>query len=331
MIPRAARLLVLAALAAATAGCSKSEGPTGVDTGRRPPLRMAFLSERPPSPQFSSDIYFYDVATGGPAYMPSNVNTPNVDGPCALSADGRHMAYWSNRLPIGTVATLLLYDVATATVTLPHWAATLESPNNPSLSGDGRYLAFQYQVGASDIFVGVEDLVADELLPLPTLNVPGVISFDPSLSADGSLIAFASVRPSAGGGGFDIFLYSVPGDSLVPLPGLNSGSNDLAASLSADGRYIAFQSGRPGPTGGLIDVFLYDRQTQRLVPLPGLNTALADYLPTLSPDGRYLACSSDSPGGRDVRLYDVVEHRLIDLPHLNSPYYVDYFPTLSNR
>jgi Tol biopolymer transport system component len=326
---RIACWLLITALAAA--GCSKSDSPTRVGLGDRPSLRIAFLSERPPSPAFSSDIYFYDVAAGGPAYRPPNVSTTNADGPCALSADGRKMAFWSNRLPIGTVATLLLYDVATGAVSLPHWASTLDYPNNPSLSADARYLAFQYQVGASDLFVGVEDLVGDRLLPLPMLNASGTISFDPSLSADGSLIAFASMRPNAGGGGWDIFLYSVPGDSLVPLPGINSAYSDLAPSLSGDGRYLAFQSGRPGLDGGVIDVFLYDRQTQSLVPLPGVNTPLADYLPSLSPDGRYLAYTTDSQGGRDIRLYDVVTHRFVDLPGLDDPYFYDYFPAISNR
>jgi len=321
---------VLAALVM-LAGCSsKSDSPTepAVD---RPPIRIAFLTERPPSPAFSTDIYFYDGSSGAAAYPPPNVNTTNVEGPCGISGDGRHLAFFSNRQPIGTIAFLLLYDVNTGAVTLPHWASTLENVNNPALSRDGRYLAFQYNVGGADIFVGMEDLVGDSLLPLPTLNEIGTLSFDPSLSSDGKLMAFSSLRGGGGGGGFDIFLYSVPGDSLIPLPGLNSAASDLAPSLSGDGRYIAFQSGRVGGNGGVIDVFLYDRQTQSLVSLPGANTALADYLPSLSPDARYLVYTTDSVGGRDIRVYDVSAQRLLSLPGLDDPYFYDYFPSVADH
>lgn len=311
-------------------GCSKSDSPSEPTTGDRPPLRIAFLSERPPSPTFSSDIYFYDASTGAAAYPPANVNTTNVEGPCGISGDGRHLAFFSDRQPIGSIAVLLLYDVTTGALTLPHWATTLQNVNNPAFSRDGRYLAFQYLVGGTDLFVGVEDLVGDNLLPLPNLNESGTFNFDPSLNADGTLIAFASIR-AIGVGGFDIFLYSVPGDSLIPLPGINSLASDLAPSLSGDGRYIAFQSGRVGQNGGVIDVFLYDRQTQSLVPLPGANTGLADYLPSLSPDGRYLVYTTDSVGGRDIRIYDIAGQRLLDLPGLNHPYFYDYFPSVADH
>ncbi len=312
------------------AGCSKSAAPTRIDLGDRPPLKIAFVSERPPSPPFSADIYFYDVATGGPAYPAPNVNTTNVEGPCALSADGRHMAFYTNRAPTGTVVSILLYDVATGVTTIPHWTNTLDNLNNPSLSGDGRLLAFQYVISGTDLYVGVEDLKGDSLLPVSNLNVPGALTFDPSLSADGKFIAFASNR-AGGAGGFDVYLYSVPGDSLVPLPGLNTSSSDLAPSLSADGRYLAFQSNRVGTYNGVIDIYLYDVKTQSMIPLPGANSPLADFLPSISPDGRYIAFSTEATGGRDVRMYDVVAQRLVDLPHLNDPYFYDYFPSVSNR
>lgn len=324
---RAIGLLAIAALG----GCSKAESPNGVGLGGdRPPLRLAFMSERPPAPAFSADIYLYDLSTGGPAHLCPNINTTNLEGPCALSSDGRHLAFYTNRIPIGAFAFLLLYDIDTGVTTIPHWANRLENLENPALSGDGRYLAFQYVISGADLYVGVEDLVGDSLLPVSNLNVPGALTFDPSLSADGRLVAFSSARPG-GQGGFDLYLYSVPGDSLVPLPGINSAVNDLAPSLSADGRYLAFQSGRVGTFGGLIDVFLYDRQTQSLVPLPGANTSLADFLPALSPDARYLAYTTEATGGRDIRVYDVVAQRLLDLPDLNHPYFYDYFPALANR
>jgi Tol biopolymer transport system component len=323
------RRCALLALAAGLGlqGCSR-KGP--LDVGVGPPLLLAFLSERPPSPSFITDIYFYDLARGGPAAMPPNVNTLSVEGPCGLSGDGRWLAFFSNRIPIGSQAQIFLYEIPAARLTLPLRMNQLFNPQNPALSGDGRYLAAQYQVsGPFDLYVAIEDLAADTLLPLPRLNEPNAATFDPALSGDGQLVAVASNR-FASQGAFDIFLYSVAADSFLPLPGLNSVHNDLAPSISADGRYVAFQSGRPGGVG-LIDVYLYDRQIQALVPLPGANTEMSDFQPALSPDGRYLAFATEAEGGRDVRVYNIPERRLLALPGLNDPYYFDSFPSLANR
>jgi Tol biopolymer transport system component len=309
-------------------GCSAERiplGPTGPD---HVPLRMAFLSERPPGPPFSTDVYFYDLRQDGPAYAAPNVNTAGIEGPCALSADGRTMAFYAGSSPLANGPAVLLYDVARGEIRIPTRINQLAFVQNPALSGDGRFLAVHYQLGGPfDLSVGVEDLAGDSLLAVPHLNDPNSTNFDPSLNGDGSLIAFASNR-LGGRGAFDIYLYSVPGDSLIPLPGLNSSAQDLGPSISGDGRYIAFQSGRGGGAG-LIDVYVYDRATQSLVPLPGANTALGEVEPAISPDGRYLAFATEFTGGRDVRVYDIRARRLLRLEGLNDPTYFDEFPALA--
>jgi Tol biopolymer transport system component len=326
-------ILAPAALALVCAACSAERIPLSTSGPDRAPLVMAFMSERPPSPPYGADIYLYDLREGGPAYLAPNLNTVDLEGPCALSADGRKLAFYTNRSTTGSLAQLLLYDVAHATTVVPEKINQLQTLQNPSLSDDGRFLAVQYQVGGPfELYIAVEDLASDSLLPVPNLNVPNATTFDPSLSGDGSLIAFASNRFGSLGS-WDIFLYSVPGDSLIGLPGMNSPAGDLAPSISRDGRYIAFQSGRPGvvaPNDSLIDVYVYDRVAGRLLPLPGANTQLAEILPTISPDGRYLAYVTEQTGARDVRVYDIRERRLLRLEGLNDPYYRDYFPTLAS-
>lgn len=326
---RPALRLVLPALAAAMLGCSAERiplSPTGPD---KAPLLMAFMSERPPSLPFTADLYFYDLRTDGPPFYPPNVNTANLEGPCALSGDGRTMAFFTNRFLLGSTAAVLLYDVATGATRIPSKINGLTFIQNPSLSGNGRFLAVHYQLGGPyDLYVGVQDLVADTLLQVPNLNDPNSTNFDPSLNGDGSLVAFASNRFGTVGA-FDIYLYSVPGDSIIPLPGLNSGQQELSPSISADGRYIAFQSGRPGGAG-IIDVYVYDRVTRSMLPLPGVNTPLAEVQPAISPDGRYLAFATEFTGGRDLRVYDLRERRQLRLDNLNDPLYYDYFPALAN-
>ena len=228
---------------------------------------------------------------------------------------------------------MLLYDVAQAKTMIPNKINDLNYPQNPTLSYDAHFLAVQYQIGGPfDLNVGVEDLVADSLLAVPNLNAPNSANFDPSLNGDGSLIAFSSNR-ATGLGGYDIFLYSVPGDSLIALPGLNSAASELSPSITRDGRYITFQSGRPqsgSPADSLIDVYVYDRQTSSLLALPGANTPMAEIQPAISPDGRYIAYATESVGGRDVRVYDIREQRLLRIEGLNDPYFLDYFPSLAS-
>ena len=312
------------------AGCSAERLPGRPTVDDHPPLLLSFTSERPPSIAFVTDVYLYDVRAGGPAFLPSNLNTPSNEGPSALSGDGRTIAFYSTRLATGSIALLFLYDIATAQTTIPAKINQLFQVQNPSLSYDGRFLASQYQVsGPFDQYVAIQDLVADSLLGIPNLNNPGSTNFDPSLSGDGSLVAFASNR-LGGLGAFDIWLYSVPGDSMIPLPGLNSSAQELSPSISSDGRYIAFQSGRLGGVG-LIDVFVYDRASQTLLPLPGANTNMSEILPSLSPNGRFIAYATEATGGRDVRIYDVRDQRELVLKDLNDPYFFDSAPVLSDR
>ena len=317
-------------LVAALAGCSAERLPGRPPVEDHPPLLLAFTSERPPSPTFYTDVYLYDVRGGGPAFLPANLNTPSLEGPCALSGDGRTVAFYSTRLATGSLALLFLYDIASAQTRIPARINQLFQVQNPSLSYDSRFLAAQYQVsGPFDQYIAIQDLVADSLLGVPNLNSAGATNFDPSLNGNGSLVAFASNRIGTVGA-FDIFLYSVPGDSMIALPGLNSTAMELSASISADGRYIAFQSGRLGGAG-IIDVFVYDRQTQSLLALPGVNTNLSEILPALSPDGRYLTYATEANGGRDVGLYDLRDRRHLPLPDLNDPYFFDSAPVLADR
>ena len=323
---RLATGFVAIALGVTLAGCSV-EDSTAPPPPAGPSLRIAFESNRPPSTVGGDDIYFYDPASGAPAAFAPNVNTVSTEYIPALSGDGRWMAFNSTRQLTGTLATLFLYEVSTASLTLPQGPNTFPTAFNPSLSYDGRYLAFQSQTGGPfEAEVILWDRSTDQQIVLPSLHLPGAGDFDPSLSGDGSLIALFTNRFA--GNGWDLLLYDVAGDSLIDLPGLNTTSNELAASLSRDGRYLAFHSNRPGGAG-LFDVYVFDRQTATLLPLPGANTALSELRPAISPDGRWLAYDTENDGATDVRLYDLVNRRLVDLPGLNDSYFIDQGPTIA--
>jgi hypothetical protein len=311
-------------------GCSAERLPFQPPpvTGDRPALLMALVSQRPPAPSFTGDVWFYDVASGDSAYLPANLNASTEDGPCAFSADGEWLALYSIRNLVGTIATVFLYHIPTRELSIPRAINTLQNVLNPTLSADGRYLAGNFQIGGPfDQYIVVSDVVADTLLPVPNINEPNATNFDPSISGDGTLIAF-SQNGTRSVGGFDVMLYSIPGDSLIQLPGLNSPANDSGPAISTDGRFIAFQSGRAGGAG-LIDIYLYDRTLGTLVPLPGVNTEFSDLHPSLSPDGRYLAYGTEATGGIDVRLYDTLTQRHLTITGANDPFFPDRWPELT--
>ncbi len=155
------------------------------------------------------------------------------------------------------------------------------------------------------------------------VSLPGLNSSSedgaPSISADGTCLAFESDRP-AGRGLRDIYLYRI-GQGLVDVRGMNSESNDEDPAVSADGNLVVFTSDRPGGEGDF-DIYLADIPTQTFLALPGLNTASVERSPYLSADGRFISFRSERDGGdtpSDVYLYDRETGSVMYLPDLNGP------------
>ena len=321
----AARRVALPAVLALLAGCGSDPATRAGSSAR---VRIAFASNRPPSHLSNSDIYFYELSTGGPTTMPLDVNTIFKEYVPALSGNGEWLAYnTTNTDLLGPPAQLLLYHVSDARLVIPQRPLAFLNPWNPSLSYDGRYLAFQTQEGAYfQLDIVLMDAFADTLVRTPKLHAFGAADFAPSLSGDGKLIAFSTNR----WGSFDVALYDLAGDSLIDLPGINTAYSDIGARISRDGRYLAFDSGRPGGVGDF-DVYVYDRATSRFLDLPGANTTLSESNVSISPDGRYLAYQTDDDGGGDIRLYDIVLRTIVPLSGLNDGYFADRNPSLAQH
>lgn len=167
------------------------------------------------------------------------------------------------------------------------------SYTNASVSGDGRFVAFQSDSsnlvpgaasGYADIFL------RDTCIGVPTGCVPNTSrvslapdgslangnSRNPSISADGRFVAFDSSASNlvAGdtNGQSDVFIYDtcIGAAGCVPLmsrvvadDGSEPNNDTRFAAISADGRYVAFGSGATnlipgGTTGGVGNVFVRD-------------------------------------------------------------------------
>ncbi len=143
---------------------------------------------------------------------------------------------------------------------------------SPSLSGDGRVLAFEStedvaHVGGVEGFRGIRANVAND--PATFVQMGATRAPAPAISQDGSRIAFASKDNPLGtnnDGNSEIFLYN--GASLTQITNTSPGdvsnratNGNFAPSISDDGRFIAFSSNRDltnQNADGNLEVFVYD-------------------------------------------------------------------------
>jgi Tol biopolymer transport system component len=194
--------------------------------------------------------------------------------------------------------------------------------NLPSISSDGRYVAFQS--GATDlvpvgtngfihIFVRDRQTGTTTQVSLHTNGTEGEgPSSDPSISTNGRFVAFESEAGNLVAGdtafpsGFpDIFVNDLQtGETTWVSEDSLGGEGDgpsLNPSISADGRYIAFQSEAtglvaPGGSDGSSHIFVRDRQTLTITQVSvnslGAQGNNHSYSPSISEDGRYVAFDS---------------------------------------
>ena len=249
---------------------------------------------------------------------------------CCISGDGRFVAFesWADDL-VGDDTNgdwdVFVHDRQTGTFQLASRNSAGIQANTGSgacsLSTDGKVLAFTSPAdnlvrndtnATHDVFV--RDLVANKtrVVSIDSAgNRSNSFSFDPSLSADGSCVAFVSfatnlVAGDTNGVG-DIFVHDrTTGTTTrvsVSSAGVEADRTCSSPAISADGRYVAFWSGAtnlvPGDTNGWTDVFVHDRVTGTTVRVSvDSNGAQAENggsgKPSISADGRFVAFESNA-------------------------------------
>ena len=123
--------------------------------------------------------------------------------------------------------------------------------------------------------------VASPQLKLTQLTSDTGLTFEPSISTDGTLVAYASDR--AGDGGLDIWVQQASGGGAVRLT--DHEADDRSPTFSPDGGRIAFRSERDG--GGIYVVPTLGGDA-RLIAERGLH-------PRFSPDGKLVAYHTGEP------------------------------------
>ncbi|MCX5264812.1 hypothetical protein [Streptomyces sp. NBC_00199] len=232
-------------------------------------------------------------------------------------------------LASGIVAALLSGGVAHATDDEPGPVGTApigNSATGPSISADGRYVAFASL--ARDLVSGDTNRMDDVFVRDRQTGAVTRISVDsaggqannasrnPSISADGRYVAFESVATNLVAGDTnryrDVFVHDLQtGETTrvsVGRDGEQSDSESFHPSISADGRFVAFDSPASnlvfGDTNDVHDVFVRDRQsgetTRVSVDSNGRQGDDISQVPSISADGRYVTFSS---GAKTLALF----------------------------
>ncbi|HUP42799.1 MAG TPA: hypothetical protein VM599_06265 [Thermoanaerobaculia bacterium] len=191
----------------------------------------------------------------------------------------------------------------------------------PAVSADGSAVAFASTAtnlvpgvsnGSQDIFV--RDLATGAVGRVSVASdgsQAGGESSSPAISADGSVVAFASFAedlvPGDTNGVRDVFVRDRKAGTTervsVASDGTQADGPSGLPAISASGRFVAFSSGAsnlaPGDGNGLTDVFVHDRvkgTTERVsVAFGGGAAGGASDLPAISADGRLVAFVSTAP------------------------------------
>jgi Tol biopolymer transport system component len=253
-----------------------------------------------------------------------------------LARDGRYVAFLSDATNLsdddaaGTFD-VFVRDLQTAETTLASRVSATDggagadaSSGPPSISADGRYIAFASDatnlssddaVGFSDVFVRDVQDQTTALVSRAAAGRPNSESFAPAISADGRFVAFVSRATNLGP---DV---SASPNAHVYVRDLQQGTTELVdrrsavdggavadtssddPAISTDGNVVAFSSPATNLSaddmGYVTDVFIRRRDTattilgSRMSASAGGGAASDDSeWPVLSADGRYLVFAS---------------------------------------
>lgn len=146
-----------------------------------------------------------------------------------------------------------------------------------SISADGRYVAFYSSAsnlvagdtnGQPDVFV-----LDRETSAITRVTDGDFGSYSPTISADGSHVAFVSDATNLVSGGDtiyarDVFLWEAASDTITQLTNGNANAQSSYPAISADGSRVAFNSLAsnlvPGDVNTSEDVFLWDDATETI-------------------------------------------------------------------
>lgn len=230
-----------------------------------------------------TDVFVRDMVLGTTSRVSVASDGSQANGLCAdisMSADGRYVAFvsfGSNLVPGDTNGFLDVFvrDLQSGTTVCasvaPDGSPADFNSNNPSLSADGRYLAFQSL--ASNLVAGdtnsQSDIFVRDLQTGITTRMPGSAGFAhrPSISADGKVVAYIN------GSNASVYNFNTNTTTNVNVDsnGVPGNSSCDRVTISPNGQFVVFASFSSNlgavDTNNITDVFLHDLQTHVTTPI----------------------------------------------------------------
>lgn len=248
-----------------------------------------------------------------------------------ISADGRFVAFQSLATNLvlddhNEQSDVFVHDMITGSTIRVSVASdgsegfsnTIGASGTPSISGDGRYVAFESYAmlvpgnTASDS-VYVHDIQSREtrLISVASDGTSGSHSYTPSISEDGRYVAFLSIAPLVQGdtnGVGDIFIHDMETRLTTRVSVASDGTQADAVgsagwpSISGDGRYVSFASLAtnlvPNDTNNGFDTFVHDTETGQTtrvsVASDGSQVLEGGFRHAIAANGRYVVFDSGS-------------------------------------
>lgn len=277
----------------------------------------------------ASVVYLRDRAAGTTIALPGPDGGPIPEGASAtapsISADGSVVAftYASARQVYAGYSSVVVWDRATGSTTyvVTKGAGSVDRSREPALSANGQFVAFTSDDSwlvnndtneSSDVFrdnrqTGAIDLVS---VGLDNTSANGDSS-QPSISGDGSVVAFTSVAgaslvSTAVGDGQQVYTRDMGSGTTtlesVGLGGAAASGEASAPALSDDGTSLAFSSTATnlvtGTTSTPAEVYRRDRQagvTALVSAIDGTPNPYPSRQPGISRDGRMVAYVEVAP------------------------------------
>jgi len=245
----------------------------------------------------------------------------------SISGDGRYVAFHSSATNLlsgdsNGMSDVFIHDLQTHTTTRVSISSAGDQGDSgsayPSISGNGRYVAF-YSSATNlvsgdlneddDVFVRDLQEGTTLLVSVSTTGTQGDLdSSHPSISANGRYVAFHSSATNLVSGDMneddDVFVRDLQEGTtrLVSVSSTGEQGDRISSypSISPDGRYVGFDSFAtnlvPGDTNDNSDIFIRDLQEATTIrislALEGTETNGNSYYPSVSSEGRCIAFQS---------------------------------------
>ena len=266
-------------------------------------------------PQYQYEIWLYDIATKQITRLTTAAGPGDrASFGASADADGTRVAFQSDSDFLGQSIPdnqfeIWLYDTATMTVTRVTNSGTDRDSRSPSISADGTKIALHSNgdflsqgIPANQSEIWLYDTAAMTVTRITTASHPDRDSYNPSISSDGTRIAFRSDSDFLGQGAVDdeVWLYDTTTMAVTRITtAWPPGRGSYNPSISGDGTRIAFESGSDFLGQGIpqyqYEIWLYDTATMTVT---RVTTASAEDHDSedasLNRDGSKIAFASDS-------------------------------------